>query len=182
MRNKILIVLFLLAIPLIIQSCCFLMDTGDETFSFSRVEDNSAKLRLNGYYYGDVEGNFPDHPELFLLNQNGVFCNENGREGQGYLTGDVDFFNTPIRTQHKSYWGIYKINGNDIEIEYWEPAWCTGHGLTHLEGVIVNDTTFLIKYWKYIENGSKKEEGHVDAIFKFHQYSPKPDSVVSFIP
>jgi hypothetical protein len=173
-------ILFLIYAILFIQSCKKLT-CKDDNLTIVRTDNNSDKLRLNGYYYGDISGINAEYPNIYLLYQNGIFANANSFGLSDAETGNV-LLNSPLlMCKHKGDWGVYKIDGDNIEIEDWVSRSCGGVGIFYEKGIILNDTTFKITYWRRSVGGDIEKEEDVDAVFRFQHYSPKPDSIISFI-
>ena len=80
------------------------------------------------------------------------------------------FMNTP------SHIGVFTINKESIEFETWE----AGRDIITFSnyGKILNDTTFSIT--KQVNNDNSKSD-ILNLIYKFKQYSSKPDSTNNFI-
>lgn len=155
---------------------------GDENFSMSREENNTDKLHLDGYYYTYVQNNVEDNPIVCLLYQSGIYYNCESIKLIDIPKAFDVLQHDKIRQKYKARWGIYKIQNNIIEIEQWVPRQCGGVSVVYKRGNIINDTTFNLNYYKTIQGGKVKEEGSLNLTFKFKPYSPKPDSIVSFIP
>lgn len=171
---------FLIVLCAIVNQNCSNFDgCHDEELGFPRVDNLSNKLKTGGYYYGDLSGVNPDSPNIYVLNQNGVFLNMNSFEQSDALSGNVNLGVSDLQKKHKGFWGIYKIEGVQIEIQSWTPNANGCVSVLTEKGIILNDSTFKITTWE----GSKDKKIHaVDALFKFVSFSPKPDSIVSFIP
>lgn len=184
MNNKLIVLIVLIVVILIIQSCELILPCRDTDFSFLMEENNTNKLKLNGYYYSKILHN-DTLVDIYLLNQNGVFsiphCSSNFLTN--VETGNITIDIPELAYKYKSHWGIYKITDDSIEIQKWMPE---NNGCVYVEafkGIILNDSTFAITKWYAFDRGGIY--GTIDTIYsiwKFHKYSPKPDSVVSFIP
>lgn len=173
-------ILFLIQAVLLTQSCEKLT-CKDDALTITRTNNNSDKLRLDGYYYGDLSGINADHPNVYLFYQNGIFSNANSYNLSDAETGNITLNFPDLKYKHKGDWGVYNIEGNNIEIEYWISKHCDGVGLFYENGIILNDTTFKITYWRHSVGGKTEQEKNIDAIFRFQEYSPKPDSTIKFI-
>lgn len=174
-------ILFLTAAILLTQNCKGIL-CRDNVLTIARIENNSNKLRMDGYYYGDLVPTNSERPDIYLIYRNGIFSNAYSFNLSDAETGNVSLVYSDLQYEHKAAWGVYIINGSNIEIEYWSPRPCGAVGLLYEKGVILNDTTFKINYWKSSYNGNIENEGSPEAIFKFQEYSPKPDSIIKFIP
>lgn len=165
---------YFILVILLFQSCELFFRCPDEALTIERVDNNTYKLKLNGYYYGAIRG---DNAQVYLLYQNGIFYKGDYRPFKDVEKGDVDFFprDTSVLYEHRTNWGVYLIENNDIEIEYWVTRLCGGAVVAREQGTIINDTTFVITY----RSGSKENP---DAVFMFHEFNQKPDSTIKFIP
>ena len=177
--TKILFVSFLL---IFVQSCSKIFKCKDDELTIPRTENNTNKLKLNGYYYGDIFDYNENKPKVYLLYQNGIFYNCEHIKKEDIDASLMILNNNELRSKYKSRWGTYKINGNNIEIEYWLPQANHCVKLSYNKGEILNDTTFKITYVRTSYRGEVGYEKNVNDIFYFKQYSPKPDSTISFIP
>jgi hypothetical protein len=121
-KNVKMSLLLLLLVLLLIQSCKKLGLCEDGEFSFTRQPNDLTSLRLDGYYYGDLIGNNQNAPELYLLYQNGIFYNNRSAPIEDVVAGSVQLNNSETRKNHKGDWGIYKLDGNSIEIQSWTPS------------------------------------------------------------
>lgn len=160
------------------QGCRKLGLCEDGEFNFPRQENTSNKIRLNGYYYGDLTGNNPSTPSVYLLYKDGISYSGLGTYNINEIEDNSLVLSiTDDKRNSKSGWGIYKIENNSIEIQNW--SFSTGcKPITILEGEILNDTTIRISFWK---NSNSDKQHIVNSIFLFHEYSPKPDSTNNFI-
>jgi hypothetical protein len=151
----------------------------DEEFAADRNDNNSNKLRLNGYYYGkNIRSTDTSSVTILLLNQNGILQDMNSFKKEDAEKGSIVFDSISLsRPPTKPFWGIYNIEDNNIKVQIWEPSTTCFPVLIH-EGKILNDSTFRINVIKNL-NGKILKEGEVT--YKFKSYFPKPDSVVSFI-
>ncbi len=173
-------ILFVIQVVLLTQSC-EKMTCKDDALALARADNNSGKLRLDGYYYGDISGINAEYPNIYLFYQNGIFSNANSYRLSDAEDGNVTLNFPELKYQYKGDWGVYKIDGNNIEIEFWVSRSCGGVGLLFERGTILNDTTFKITYWRHSGGGVTKQEENIDATFKFQEYTPKPDSTIIFI-
>jgi len=163
-----------------ISSVCFsckkLGLCKDQELGFDRVENNLDALRISGYYYGDLIGSNPEFPGIYIFYRNGIFYYDVQRPLEDAQTGEIILHGGS--SSAKTSWGVYRITGNDLEIQSWLPS-KSCHEVQVETGVIKNDSTFVITQF-YSTDG--EEVKTVDAEFRFVPYSPKPDSMVSFIP
>lgn len=165
-------------VTLLSQGCDIIAFCKDAELGSARQNNTSNRLRLAGYYYGDVTELNPTSSEVYLFYQNGVFYNYNSVDIKNAMSGQVQLDNFDLRTKHKSFWGIYKIENDFIEIRYWLPSINGCVKLFVGKGEILNDTTFKLISTKVGRGGDPLM---VDDTFRFYPYSPKPDSIVNFI-
>lgn len=151
----------------------------DAELGLARTDNSTDSLRLDGYYYGDISGVNPNTAEVRLLYANGVFYNNLSFDLNDAVSGNVVLINNDLRKEYKGDWGVYKITGNSIEIRSWfsRANGCVGRYIE--KGVILSDTTFKITSW---QSSRDDKEVIVDATFNFVPFSPKSDSIVSFLP
>lgn len=149
--------------------------------------NKSNKLRLDGYYYTLEEKSEALYSTILILYSNGCIY---GFMGERINSHNFNFINSDnfIDTlskfklnSTKDNWAGYSITDSLITIKrVWGRI---GETLYTYKGVILNDTTFIIK--KIITEGSIQysENGidDVNEIYHFRSYSPKPDSTNNFI-
>ena len=159
-------------------SCQKLGLCKDKEFSFDRLDNTTGKLRLDGYYYSQY---FNDSTEelsiVCFLYENGIFEGNSSGPTEEVREGDVEIDDSFSRNSAKTGWGIYKIEGDEIEIQTWLPTQLSCHAIQVEKGVIENDSTFIITSTYTTKD---KDEQEVNSIFRFVPYSPKPDSINSF--
>lgn len=136
------------------------------------------ELRIDGYYYyqDTLSDNYYRTHVLFLF-RNGVMFNP-----FSYWTNDINEVEQRLTMAHEKGWfakewegwGVFIINGNRLEYEKWSVE--GGHTLRYV-GRIKNDTTFhLLQCVDPLRGISSMNE-----ICHFKKFSPKPDSIKSFI-
>ncbi|MDR2039056.1 MAG: hypothetical protein LBQ60_14125 [Bacteroidales bacterium] len=155
-------------------------ESSDDKLTLERADYNGNELRINGYYYKKDS----KHPQIsvFFLYKNGLIL-----YGSAF---DIDYTNEMEEryrngnygnNSEKYYWGVFQIEGNKIKYEKWVPSEGPFSAFTY-EGVILNDTTFVINKSYRMENGQKTKISELDWEYHFKQFSPKPDSTNRFIP
>jgi len=174
-------ILLITSILVFNHACNKITECKDDELTITRTENKTGKIKLNGYYYS-VFSFDTSSAEVYLLYQNGIFFDANSKDLDDIKNNNVDLNLPDLAYQYKGFWGTYKINGNNIEIEYWLPQANHCVKLSYNKGIILNDTTFKITYKKFSYKGETDYEESVNEIFYFKQYSPKPDSTISFIP
>lgn len=165
----------------LIQSCELFTSSvcKDDELTIQRNDNFSNKLRLNGYYYGeDIGSKDTNWVTIFVINQNGTLQDMNSFKKDGAEKGNIIFDSIFLsRPATKPFWGVYNLEGDDFKAQIWNPS-TTCFPISIYEGKILNDSTFTINVIKEL-NGKISRQG--EAVYKFKSYSPKPDSVVSFI-
>ncbi|MEJ1242218.1 hypothetical protein WBG78_28980 [Chryseolinea sp. T2] len=164
---------------LVLLTFIFCACTSFEHLTLERSNLAPGTLRLNGYYYERSNGRF----NAFFLSSNGVF--------RGFSSG-VDTLDMkgldkqvggafPKEFDVRYAWGVFQVNGNEIEIERWLP----GTGLLYttqlLKGRVLNDSTIHI-FLRIGDDSSinNKPQYEVNEIYRFRSLSLKPDSVSIF--
>lgn len=151
-------------------------------FELAAQNYTGNELRTDGYYYRVAEGNVSSR--LFCFYTNGVLLDMKG----GFQSNDIaemdDYlereFSGAYSLNDRALWGLFWINGTDIKFQHYDPY--SGYPVHYYfvnEGVILNDTTFNIRLNYRNDN---KERYEVNDIYRFRQYTPKPDSVNSYFP
>jgi hypothetical protein len=203
---------FKLVTSIIIVCCllsCGLFSSKDESFSFPRTPYNGNEFRIDGYYYETVTSSSNNMPvilsRILFFYRNGIVMSgglpslselpeteESFRNGQYYATYKGD----------QLYWGIFKIDGTIITRERWSNPNGTYLAYRYYAEIlnqcgkenqrknefcnylryyaeILNDTTIRFTASEHVDG---KDHKALDNTYHFKQFSPKPDSVVSFIP
>jgi hypothetical protein len=169
-ESKAMFKIYLLLLIISVQSCL-----KDDDLIIKRVDNNSKKIKLNGYY---LETKFTHNPYFFY--QNGVVFKYSSRELKDSLLiedGMTNEVNLSLLKKLKYSWGIYQIINNEILIERWYPGE-KPYDAFLTKGRILNDTTFVLTEFSE-SDGSKKET--INEIYRFRKFSPKPDSTNAFI-
>ena len=144
-------------------------------FSIPKVAYTGHKLRTDGYYYTQSNNS----GEYFYFYRNGVFL-------------DVPFNDTSKRqlvfhnlgnyynTTEQSNWGLYVIVDSSISYQKYENLGTTSHHeLLTFNGIVVNDSTFVINYRSSSDNVYNLK---VHWIYTFTHANQKPDSTNSITP
>ena len=154
----------------------------DDKLSLERVDYSGNELRIDGYYYK----NDPESPQISILflYSNGIILyggafgiDETIKQEEKYMNG----YHSTHAAKYKYYWGVFQINGSQIKYEKWVPVQGPLIAVTY-EGVILNDTTFVITETYEMQNGQKKAPKEVYWEYHFKQFNPKPDNKNRFIP
>jgi hypothetical protein len=169
-KARIMLKSILLLVLISIQSCL-----KDDVLVMKRVDNNTNKIRLKGYY---LETKFTHNPYFFY--QNGIVFKYSSRELKDSLlieNGMTDINNLNNQKRLKDSWGVYSIQGNSILIERWASSDKPLDAYL-MKGTILNDTTFIMTEFSE-PDGSKKEV--INEVYRFRKFSPKPDSTNMFI-
>jgi len=167
---------------LLSTSSCESYENSDDKLSLERIDYNGNELRINGYYY--MKDPYRSQIHVFFLYKNGIILDgsafdiENtNRTEEWYRNG----FYATNATKYKYNWGVFQIDGYQIKYEKWTPVQGPLWAATY-EGVIINDTTFVINNYFRAKDAGKKAPTEVHWEYHFKKFNPKPDSTNRFIP
>lgn len=148
--------------------------------SLSKTSYTGDELRIDGYYYSNIV--FTDRIGIAIFYRDG-FCINTwvkpvNSDTLSYIENEI-LLNSAFINKIKSiptHIGVFQINAESIKFETWE----AGRDIITFSnyGKILNDTTFLIT--KQVNNDSDKSYSET-LIYRFRQFSPKPDSTNTFI-
>ncbi len=93
----------------------------------------------------------------------------------------INGFYASVSAKYKYDWGVFQIDGTQIKYEKWVASEGPFSAFTY-EGVILNDTTFVINKGYRMMDIDKKAPTEVNWEYHFKEFSPKPDSTNRFIP
>jgi len=162
----------------VFMSCCNKL-FPDEKLSIQRIDYSGNELRVDGYYFRE-DKSMP-RVTIYFLYRNGILLyggppmiSEIEKFEQEYANGE--WYTT--RKNDKASWGIFRIDGQNIKIEKWEPSTGIGLPVYIREGSVLNDTTFHIIN-SYRSDGSEKS--NLDEVWHFKQFANKPDSTNNYI-
>lgn len=174
-------ILFASLIPLI-TGCNKLCKERELTIK--RHDYPGTQLRTDGYYFGADPKDTNGSAELLFLYRNGVYSYrfsipladaQNGVLGQNELDNSV-------YSGTKRSWGAFRITGNLIEMESWQPTYTGCTNTYRQKGEIWNDTTFTISHIEYLrKKGKISETKEADYVYRFHAFSQKPDSTNNYV-
>jgi hypothetical protein len=152
-------------------------------FVLTQIPYTGSELRIDGYYYKYYEcykgSNCID---MRCFYRNGIILDMGGvalslEEADEYIQSKFIEGSTHPNYEY-SKWGLFIIDGQIIKIEQYYATDDITRWTYIREGVILNDTTFLITVF-YRSDG--KERVEVDEIYHFRHFYPKPDSTNNFI-
>ena len=146
----------------------------DDPLRMERVDYIGNELRVDGYYYLHQE----DGTHVLFLYRNGTMIMT-----RHYWSLDLTVVEAEVMKEidefqkRKSNWGVFMIKGNKIEYENWIYPY-ERYKIMEGSGNIENNTSFRIteKYYPY-----NLRTEHVNEVWHFKQFSPKPDSTNNFI-
>ncbi len=165
---------------------CGILTPGDEDFSFERTPYTGNEFRLDGYYYQVWSKGTNDRNEtdlnIFFFYRNGVVLKGGSCILSELPKKEEEFKNGAyyaLVRNSKLYWSIFRVDSaNYIIRERWvNPNW--RYEVYRYKYEILNDTTIRL-----FTSEKKDGSGYLlenDTLY-FKAFSPKPDSVVSFIP
>jgi hypothetical protein len=118
----------------------------------------------------------------YILYRNGIILGDVGAP-IGKISEMEEWFRNGfyVNNSKKYYWGVFQINGYKIKYEKWVPINEPFPAVTY-EGVILNDTTFVINKYYRMKDIDKKAPTEVNRVYHFKQFNPRPDSTNRFIP
>jgi len=171
---------YLIIVSLILSVCaCSKIVGEDELILLERIENTSEALRLDGYYVRMIGDNNPTMIVYFfyrngiVLSGGGATLSELEELEERYRNGE---FYTNVKNS-KIFWGVYQLNADEIRFERWYPS-DRPYGSSLRIGKIQNDSTFIITS---TADSDGSDVRFVNELFKFKEFSPKPDSTNIFI-
>ena len=152
-------------------------DCSDEDFSIKRKSYFGNEIKTNGYFYSNDSTSRTTRVKFFY--RNGVVLS-----GGRYSLNDLDIIEseilsgTFINIADKYNWSPFEINNNTLVTEYYydNPPSCkllTAKSFYEIQ----NDTTIVYK--RTDQSGYKDIVSNI--VWRFKQFSPKPDSTNVFI-
>ena len=170
-------ILFLLISSLsVFMSCCSKI-FPDEKLSMQRKDYNGNELRIDGYYYCYFEKT--DITVIYFLFRNGIIRHAGGYSRYFEDNREQEMVSYYSKSTSKTDWGVYVINGNQIQYEKWiEAPSGVRAAINRRSGYIENDTTFHITESYNSGTGETKQ---INEIWRFKQFNNKPDSTNVYI-
>ncbi len=170
-----------IAICSCINGCGYLFPPKDDALSITRTPYTGNDLRLDGYYYDTISIS-PVWISIYFFNRNGTLL-WGSTASDSTLPQLKEWFKNGFyyqsSLQYKSCWGVFIVNGTNITYEMWVNSGTGSFQAYKYSGQIINDTTFQIISSERVDGSDHSAE---NATFHYKHFSPKPDSVVSFIP
>lgn len=180
MRHKVNIILILLTVLLSLTNSCKKDIMRDDDLSIQRKPYTGDQLRMDGYYYQKVDKSFFSiyffYENGILLSAGGVFSDGNAIEE--YI--EKEFLKNEGYKNHKTFWGLFNIEGDTIKFERWYPSDPPLKAYVR-EGEILNDTTFVITESYRLVDGHRTDLTQRNEVYYFREFSPKPDSANPFV-
>lgn len=151
----------------------------DEELTIARQPYNGNELRLDGYYYYMRDGIIFD---TYFFYRNGVLIYGGASDSissDPVCTMDQVFKSDSfVHTLNKDDYGVFLIQNDSIVFEKWGLVQGSKPVDRYL-GKIMNDTTFIISRIESPYSGDYYQD---NILFRFHSFSPKPDSTNAYIP
>jgi hypothetical protein len=172
------IAIYLLFVP-VLCSCLEGIVCRDDDLSISKNDVNTSQLRIDGYYFEDASDE--DNISIYFFYNNGVFFDALDRPYEEAASNElqIDLENNLLR-RSKSSWGLFRIEGNSIEVEQWRSE-INGCETTLFHfGEILNDSTFSIYRIESRTDGEVRLASEPNRIYRFRYLEEKPDSTSSF--
>lgn len=161
----------------LVLSSCNLILGEDDKLTFNKEYNFSGRIKLEGYYYKEIGAQF-NSDDCYFLYRNGIIMSI------GVINTDSarqilnDKFEDKLRNI-KYVWGLYQIKGDSISFEKWYPSSGPPKVTFIRKGVILNDSTFVIRS---LMRSNGEDKSAVEEYYHFRKFSPKPDSTNKFIP
>lgn len=166
-KNKLIFIFFIL----ILISC---LKPIDDKLTLSRIDYTGTELRTKGYFLCSQDG----QKEVIFLYRNGIMYSA-GISNNDNTDSAVSRLSNMERVPSKFSFGVFLVDSNSLKMESWIATPCFLQTRLN-EGVIVNDSTFILTSVVRPKDNSNNEKIQVE--FNFHPYPIKPDSTNSFIP
>jgi hypothetical protein len=177
MKNLLFILLFM------VNSCSRTHDEAkDDKLSVVKTNYVGSDLKIDGYYYSINK--FGDYGGAQFFYENGISHNIGGSANSLILLEEyINQVSNNNGAKYKSGWGLFKITGNSLYYEQWDPKPFGGiHKVFSHECEIINDNTYIIKKQYRLVNGEQTEVTFPNQTYKFVAFANKPSSVNDFIP
>jgi len=162
----------------------FLMASCSYHLSMEKRPYIGNQLRIDGFYYTVGVDSFL-HAGYFFY-RDGSVSYRGGRYHAATMKSS--FHRDIINEKHILYarkgrfaGGLFQINDSIIKFEKWYPSPGGMHKCYIREGIIINDTTFIIRASYRSVKGKKKDFDKENKLYHFRHYTPKPDSTNLYI-
>jgi hypothetical protein len=162
-------------------TCCDKINNcEDDKLSLSKQSFSGNQLKINGYYIEDKLLSNEFTTLKFYFN-NGIILGFTGYNNETNRSGNINVNRINSSLKSKAAWGTFKIIGNIIEAEQWEPSASGCFKIIYEKGEIKSDTTFVITHREYRDNNKVVKVENPNSTFYFRPLLQKPDSVNNFI-
>lgn len=174
--------LMLFVCTVVISSCEKLFPPDELTLE--RRDFTGTQLRLDGYYYHEYATDDIYYQWNVFLYRNGITRDGSRIEKSRITELEGEYLDNSFEERTgdgKTSWGVFQIENNTIKFEEWHRGQGRSPETGATNGVIINDTTFLLtSAFKYI-NGKEEQISLLNMTYHFKQFSPKLDSINEFI-
>jgi hypothetical protein len=155
-----------------------------DKLSIDRVNYIGNELKISGYFYYKYSTSADNLYSIYFLYSNGIVMHGGATKESNLLTLETEFQNGIYYNKIKDsryHWGVFRIENDIIKIERWYPS--SGGKLRAYvrEGIILNDTSFVIKEFYRDRRGKKKDFEELQENYYFKNFSPKPDSTNKYV-
>lgn len=174
---RIQLIYFIFFLPIL--TSCIEMVGEDDKLSITKRPYLGSDLRFDGYYYRELNG----YLTVYFLYRDGTVLYASTFTANELESQEDQYRSVQWQAQVKGIkhrWGLFDIDGGNILFERWDPSDPPLKVLTR-EGIILNDTVFNIKKLYRSVDGNVTDLELIDEIYKFKQFSPKPDSINVFV-
>jgi hypothetical protein len=168
----------MLPVAFALTSCNYLVGES-EKLRFTKQENTSGVLRLDGYYseidtvdkyvYKSIVFFYKDGTLLDLGTYNQFDFSEK------LITDPEILRKTKI---NPVCWGLYHLSKDSISFEQWYHSGGPPKVTYIKKGIVLNDTTFVITSAERSRGGEYYGE---NTVYHFRKFHPKPDSTNDFI-
>lgn len=166
----------------LITSCCSkIYPSKDDFLTIPKTQYSGNELRIDGFFYRTWE-NGTKYSDITFLYNDGVLFQGNGAGDLSQLmeyAQETLLHHDQIKDK-KAFWGLFLVKDNKIMFERWK-ATQSGYLVYREEGVIIDDTTFVMTEVSRINHGIKTETKPIEWTYYFCEFSAKPDSTNTVI-
>lgn len=147
----------------------------DDSFSLRKTPYTGEEIRIDGYYWHYMSSG--GWYRIIIPYSNGIVINLIAVDSLAELENKI--ISNTFKANFKQNWGLFVVDSSEIKIEN-----IVGVGGLHkiaytYYGTILNDST--LHFYRRKESYASVAEA-TDDTFHLKEFSPKPDSINSFIP
>ncbi len=161
---------------MLLTNCKKLGLCNDDELSIDRQNYEGEELKINGYYY---EESSSEYPELYFFYKNGIVISACGAGREDVINGNITISSTGVDT--KSGLGVFNVNNDTLELEYWTPTSYGCFRTMYLKCEILNDRTLAILRKESREDGETVSVDNSIVTCYFVSFDAKPDSTNNYI-